>query len=47
MCYVTNHAHFPSIGTIISASMGMGVQEDNVRALTPYMAARYCYFVEK
>ncbi len=47
MCYVTNHAHFPSNGPIISASMGMGVHEDKVRALTPYMAARYCDFVEK
>lgn len=47
MCYVTNHAHFPANGPIISASMGMGVHEDKVRALSPYMAARYCDFVEK
>lgn len=47
MCYVTNHAHFPSNGPVISAFMGMGVHEDKVRALSPYMAARYCDFVEK
>ena len=47
MCYVTNHAHFPSNGPVVSAVMGMGVHEDKVRALSPYMAARYCDFVEK
>ena len=24
MCYVTNHAHFPSNGPIVSAWMGLG-----------------------
>lgn len=47
MCYVTNHAHFPSNGPIVSAFMGFGSYADKFRALTPYMAARYCDFVEK
>lgn len=47
VCYVTNHAHFPSNGPLVSAFQGMGVSEDRVRALSPYMASRYCDFVEK
>ena len=47
MCYVTNHAHFPSNGPIVSAFMGFGSHADKFRALTPYMASRYCDFVEK
>lgn len=47
MCYVTNHAHFPSNGPIVSAFMGLGSHADKFRALSPYMAARYCDFVEK
>ncbi|CVH77039.1 hypothetical protein C2L80_05400 [Rubneribacter badeniensis] len=47
MCYVTNHAHFPSNGPIVSAFMGAGSHADKYRALSPYMAARYCDFVEK
>ena len=47
MCYVTNHAHFPSNGPLVSAFQGMGLHEDKVRALSPYMASRYCDFVEK
>ena len=47
MCYVTNHAHFPSNGPIVSAWMGLGSYADKFRALTPYMASRYCDFVEK
>lgn len=47
MCYVTNHAHFPSNGPIVSAYMGAGSYADKYRALSPYMAARYCDFVEK
>lgn len=47
VCYVTNHAHFPSNGPLVSAFQGMGVSEDQVRALSPYMASRYCDFVEK
>ena len=47
VCYVTNHAHFPSNGPAVSAFWGMDVPEDRVRALSPYMASRYCDFVEK
>lgn len=47
MCYVTNHAHFPSNGPIVSAFMGTDSCADKYRALTPYMASRYCDFVEK
>lgn len=47
ICYVTNHAHFPSNGPIVSAYMGAGSHADKYRALTPYMASRYCDFVEK
>ena len=47
MCYVTNHAHFPSNGPLVSAFMGDGSYADKFRALTPYMASRYCDFVEK
>ena len=45
--YVTNHAHFPGIGPIASAYNGAGSYMDKYRALSPYMAARYCDFVEK
>lgn len=45
--YVTNHAHFPSNGPIVSAFLGAGTDADRYRALSPYMAARYCDFVEK
>ena len=47
MCYVTHHQHFPDIGSLAAAKNGMGLDEDHLRALTPYMAARYCDFVEK
>lgn len=47
MCYVTHHQHFPAIGSLASAELGMDLTEDNLRALTPYMASRYCDFVEK
>lgn len=47
VCYVTNHAHFASNGPIVSSSMGMAMPEDKFRALSPYMASRYCDFVEK
>ena len=47
MCYVTNHAHFPGNGPIVSAYYGAGSHADKYRALSPYMAARYCDFVEK
>ena len=47
MCYVTNHAHFPGNGPIVSAYYGAGSYADKYRALSPYMAARYCDFVEK
>lgn len=47
VCYVTNHAHFPSNGPMVSAYLGAGAQMDKYRALSPYMAARYCDFVEK
>ncbi len=47
MCYVTNHAHFPSNGPLVSAFMGTDTWADKYRALTPYMASRYCDFVEK
>lgn len=47
MCYVTNHAHFPSNGPIVSAYMGNDSHVDKYRALSPYMASRYCDFVEK
>lgn len=47
MCYVTNHAHFPSNGPLVSAYLGAGSYADKYRALSPYMAARYCDFVEK
>lgn len=47
MCYVTNHAHFPSNGPIVSAFMGENSHADKYRALSPYMASRYCDFVEK
>lgn len=47
VCYVTNHAHFPGNGHIQSALKGMDLPEDKFRALSPYMAARYCDFVEK
>lgn len=47
MCYVTNHAHFPSNGPLVSAFMGAGSYADKYRALSPYMASRYCDFVEK
>lgn len=47
MCYVTNHAHFPSNGPLVAAFMGQGSYADKFRALTPYMASRYCDFVEK
>lgn len=46
-CYVTHHQHFPDNGAYGSARRGMDLNEDNIRALTPYMAARYCDFVEK
>lgn len=47
VCYVTNHAHFATNGPIVSSSMGMDMPEDKFRALSPYMASRYCDFVEK
>ncbi len=48
ICYVTNNAHFPTIGPIASAKYGLGLSSfDKLRALTPYMAGRYCDFVEK
>ena len=47
MCYVTHPQHFPNIGSLASAEAGMDTDEDHLRALTPYMAARYCDFVEK
>jgi CO/xanthine dehydrogenase Mo-binding subunit len=47
MCYVTHQMHFPGIGAVASAINGFGSDEDHFRALTPYMAARYCDFVEK
>jgi xanthine dehydrogenase molybdenum-binding subunit len=47
MCYVTHQMHFPNTGSVASAINGMGLNEDRVRTLTPYMAARYCDFVEK
>ena len=47
MCYVTNHAHFPGNGPIVSAFLGADSHADKYRALSPYMAARYCDFVEK
>ncbi len=47
VCYVTHPQHFPAIGALAAAELGMGLTEDNMRALTPYMAARYCDFVEK
>ena len=47
MCYVTHPQHFPDIGSLASARNGLGLDEDHLRALTPYMAARYCDFVEK
>lgn len=47
VCYVTNHEHFPAIGPIASAWKSMDSYADKFRALTPYMAGRYCDFVEK
>jgi xanthine dehydrogenase molybdenum-binding subunit len=47
VCYVTNHSHFPGNGALGSAFLGMGSYADKFRALTPYMAGRYCDFVEK
>jgi CO/xanthine dehydrogenase Mo-binding subunit len=47
MCYATHQMHFPGTGALASAINGMGLDEDHCRALTPYMAARYCDFVEK
>jgi CO/xanthine dehydrogenase Mo-binding subunit len=47
MCYVTHQMHFPGMAGVGSAINGMDSDEDHFRTLTPYMAARYCDFVEK
>lgn len=45
--YVCNHAHFAGTGPAASVSKGLDIPEDQVRALSPHMGARYCDFQEK
>lgn len=47
MLYVCNHQHFPNIGPHASARFALDLEEDQIRALSPHMGARYCDFQEK
>ncbi len=47
VCYVTNHTHFPNMGPMAVAAQGLDLHYDKFRALSPYMASRFCDFVEK
>lgn len=45
--YTINASHYPNIGALASARCGLGLTEDRIRGLSPYLGGRYCDLQEK